>query len=760
MTIFANVATHDNVRPSLGNTSPGLGEYLGAAAGDAWEDSPLSSLSRMREMNEALYGEVDATDPGGVSPDINYTPPTSPLSMEEQKQHIADAGLEGRLQPQEGYTQEALDIITARKKAELGRKEVREAAPNSWGPLGVAAGLGTALLDPINVASAFFPVVGGARALRLLQGAAGAWGRAGVRAGIGAVEGGVGAAVMEPLVYAAKTQEQADYGMVESLLNVGFGAAFGAVLHPAAGGVGEALRAWRGERQPWEIQSPTNATESLRAALADDMRDALAMSGVKGADARDVARASAALFDARARTWAFDMGRGAEEYYARYRPGFAAESGPEALKQAAMKRSHAQDIESFIAESRTGGKSYMLGARYPTALQEHFKIDDLVVNFPYSYVRHLDSQRPMQAEALIRDTERVLAEADVVARTGTARTGEPLYSAVKYDGNRATLVIFAVSASKKKGNRAIPRTAYTNTAHAIDALIEQKNRVAPSAGSAPSLPKPSREGELREYATLSKEILEHHSSNVNGSGVPRAAVNFDADGKALMSFFASADPTSAPHELYHIFRREMAQTAADAAAPPHVREDWRKVLDFVGAEEGQAWTRDMEERFARAGERFLLEGVAPAPSLQGVFARLRQWFLEVYGNADAAGLAISKEMREVFSSMLSMPMESADKAFRYALGDLLSRDASEGLDAAFESPGMTALPRDEVERLTDESVVRLRETLDGVRQAHPDAAEAVGAVYQSHMDEADAGIAMAAQKREVLRQAALCETRR
>ena len=160
---------------------------------------------------------------------------------------------------------------------------------------------------------------------------------------------------------------------------------------------------------------------------------------------------------------------------------------------------------------------------------------------------------------------------------------------------------------------------------------------------------------------------------VNGDA--RARVTFDAaeGGRAIIEFFSAADASSAPHELYHIFRREMAESAARPDAPQRVREDWARIEEFVGAEPGQTWTRAMEEKFARAGERFLLEGKAPTPALQGVFERLRQWFLELYANADAAGLHISPAMREVFGNMLSVPAEQGDMAFRKALGELLSR---------------------------------------------------------------------------------------
>lgn len=71
----------------------------------------------------------------------------------------------------------------------------------------------------------------------------------------------------------------------------------------------------------------------------------------------------------------------------------------------------------------------------------------------------------------------------------------------------------------------------------------------------------------------------------------RASVAFDADGKAVFEFFPSADASTAPpHELYHVFRREMAETAADPRASERARRDWPTIEEFVGANPGQAYT--------------------------------------------------------------------------------------------------------------------------------------------------------------------------
>lgn len=176
---------------------------------------------------------------------------------------VESAGLSGHLQVDDaGITDSALSILIERKQEELQQQQTLARARGGFGEgaarLGVA--LGTSLLDPVNVGLAFVPVVGEARYLRILGKAGGALGRAGVRAGVGAAEGAAGAAIIEPLIYTAKQQEQADYDMSDSLMNVAFGTIFGGGLHTVGGAGADLYRGWRGRGDVPEAFIPRDET--------------------------------------------------------------------------------------------------------------------------------------------------------------------------------------------------------------------------------------------------------------------------------------------------------------------------------------------------------------------------------------------------------------------------------------------------------------------------------------------------------------------
>lgn len=151
---------------------------------------------------------------------------------------------------------------------------------------------------------------------------------------------------------------------------------------------------------------------------------------------------------------------------------------------------------------------------------------------------------------------------------------------------------------------------------------------------------------------------------------PRASVNIKETGSALITLFRSADLSSIPHELSHVMRMHLEQAANMPGVDPAMKEYWQSICDFVGAKVGEKWSREMEEKFARAAERFLFEGVAPNARLEKPFEIMKEDLGRIYADADAAGLFISPEMRDVFNSIYSISVDAADAQFREAYASL------------------------------------------------------------------------------------------
>jgi hypothetical protein len=209
---------------------------LGEATGAAFDQSLETSITPLFRESVNLFTQ----DTGGVRYDPvsrelqSVQPTTGLLTREQAQQQVKDSGLEVDV-PDGGMRQGSLDLLLSRRRAERERSILMQNAPGSAAPAMIIASFAAQAVDPINIASAFIPVVGEARYTAMLAGAAGFGARLGVRAGVGAVEGAVGSALLEPAVYTLSQQLQDDYDITDSLTNIAFGAALGGSLRGIGG---------------------------------------------------------------------------------------------------------------------------------------------------------------------------------------------------------------------------------------------------------------------------------------------------------------------------------------------------------------------------------------------------------------------------------------------------------------------------------------------------------------------------------------------
>jgi hypothetical protein len=204
-------------------------EVLTETFAQAFEENPIMAFNRMRELtsDQSAGGRLDATT---------------------ARQKLKDAGMESDIEVGEnGIYANALNTLMSRKRIEKRRQETFALSDGGLGLTAQRFGLAalTSLSDPVSGLMNFVPVIGQARYARMLSGARSALGRAGVRASVGAAEGAAGAALLEPLIYGMRTQEQADYDAVDSLLNVTLGGLVGSGLHTTVGTVGELFGGFR-----------------------------------------------------------------------------------------------------------------------------------------------------------------------------------------------------------------------------------------------------------------------------------------------------------------------------------------------------------------------------------------------------------------------------------------------------------------------------------------------------------------------------------
>lgn len=233
------------VQPNERATALGLevlpasfGQGFGAAFEETVTRNPVPSF--LRELDRSKYREGKYYDEFG----IEQVQPAERARMLEPDEANEKYGIKGRLNFTTPTPEPIAENLRSLKVREIELQDIRRRAGSGIGTA-LTAGILGSLLDPLNIALAFVPVVGPARMAMMAE-------RIGVpaaRVATGAIEGGVGAALIEPLVLGVASQEQADYTAVDSLMNVVFGSVLGGGLHLGAGFVGDRLRG-RAEAPP------------------------------------------------------------------------------------------------------------------------------------------------------------------------------------------------------------------------------------------------------------------------------------------------------------------------------------------------------------------------------------------------------------------------------------------------------------------------------------------------------------------------------
>lgn len=244
MTIFTDGLITRPDRNILDDVVTGQFDAAEAAFDDAWFSNPTTSARRINELDTASRGDVIQPEQrawGYVSPEVRAEPETSLLTAEDARSRVKESGLDISI-PETGIRQGALDILIERNREQRQRQMILDNAPTSTIPAQLLAGFAASAVDPINIASAFIPVVGEARYASMLANATTRAARFGVRARVGAIQGAAGAAIVEPLPLLAAQQDQTDYDLSDTLLNIAFGGILGGGLHGVGGLVSDVRR--------------------------------------------------------------------------------------------------------------------------------------------------------------------------------------------------------------------------------------------------------------------------------------------------------------------------------------------------------------------------------------------------------------------------------------------------------------------------------------------------------------------------------------
>ncbi|OYV61790.1 MAG: hypothetical protein B7Z71_03895 [Acidocella sp. 21-58-7] len=161
--------------------------------------------------------------------------------------------------------------------------------------------------------------------------------------------------------------------------------------------------------------------------------------------------------------------------------------------------------------------------------------------------------------------------------------------------------------------------------------------------------------------------------------------------RPIITLMRDADASTFIHETGHQFLDELERDARHPMAPSTIRQDWKTTQDWLGVKEGQTVPTRAHEKFAKGFEQYMREGVAPSKELAGVFAKFKNWLMQIYRSVRGLGQPINEDIRGVFDRMLSTEPQrtviAPERNMPLSLADIHEQDAAE-TDPAEAEPVM------------------------------------------------------------------------
>lgn len=253
-----NLLTDD---PTLGAAS-GPTDYqalssgwaLGTAAASAWDMGGFSSIMRGSEQYEQRRGQPTRAGtymfrPGGE------TPMLEPDAANEKY------GMGGQLSWDKPVREGEAKLLNQWRREEIARGDILDRSTPGAVPAVARflSGMGASVIDPVNIASSFIPVLGEAR-WAALAGRIGIWP---ARVARGAAEGLVGSALVEPLTAVQQINQQGQYTAEDAILDIGFGTIGGVGFHALGGAFHDVALRWRGAPMEARAAAFTHSMDAL-----------------------------------------------------------------------------------------------------------------------------------------------------------------------------------------------------------------------------------------------------------------------------------------------------------------------------------------------------------------------------------------------------------------------------------------------------------------------------------------------------------------
>lgn len=133
----------------------------------------------------------------------------------------------------------------------------------------------------------------------------------------------------------------------------------------------------------------------------------------------------------------------------------------------------------------------------------------------------------------------------------------------------------------------------------------------------------------------------------------RGKIRFAEKKRPIITLMRDANASTFIHETGHDWLEQLVRDSSHEMAPAALKDDATTVLDWLGAKSVDDIKTRHHEKFARGFEQYLREGVAPSKELAGVFAKFKNWLVQIYQTIKGLGAPINDDIRGVFDRMIA-----------------------------------------------------------------------------------------------------------
>lgn len=164
--------------------------------------------------------------------------------------------------------------------------------------------------------------------------------------------------------------------------------------------------------------------------------------------------------------------------------------------------------------------------------------------------------------------------------------------------------------------------------------------------------------------------------------LPKGATEFLADGRTAIRMFEGGDLSTWIHELGHIALHDLND------------EDFATLArEFASGKPKEAWTTEENEDFARAFERYFVDGIAPSRELKPIFDKISRWIKTIWDEEKLNVPEISDDVRNVFHNLLAAHEPDVFVPHRAGEANLTGARTSRGIPRAGRALGDWTAPR-------------------------------------------------------------------